>query len=120
MINLTSRAINHISSLVKMFQIKHFLAVVLVGFLLLTTNVNIALASESSNPAATKRVEQLVHQNDSSRPKTTGEWNKEARETEGSPGKRLQKIAGESGQALKEFGKVYPDTAKRSSGDLND
>lgn len=116
MINQIFRAIDGISFILRKLQIKQFVSVVLVGFLLLTTN----LAYESSNPAVTDKINQLVHQNDSPRPKTTGEWNKEARKTENSPGERLQKIAGESGQALKEFGKVYPDTAKRSTTDLKD
>ena len=53
--------------------------------------------------------------NHSVRPKTTNEWYKEARETEDSPGERLGNIAEESAQAVKEFGSIYPDTAKRTA-----
>lgn len=116
MINLISRAIAHMSSLLKELQVKRFLAVVLVGFLLLTTNVDL----ERSSHAVTDKINEVVHQNDSQRPKTTGEWNKEARETKDAPGERLQKIATESAEALKDFGSLYPDTAQRSAGSLQD
>lgn len=60
-------------------------------------------------------------QNDSSdRPKTTGEWNREARETAGEPGKRAGRIAKETGEAVKDFGKMYPDTAERSGDALQE
>lgn len=111
--NLISRAIAHINSFLNELQVKRFLAVVLVGFLLLSTNV----APESSNPAAAKIIDELVHQepNDSQRPKTVGDWQKEARETKDAPGERLQKIVGESAEAVKDFGGLYPDTAKASA-----
>ena len=111
MTNLISRAIAHTTSLLKELQVKRFLAVVLIGFLMLTTNVNY----EHSGQAVTDKIGEAVQQNDSQRPKTVGQWNKEARETEGAPGERLKKIATESGEAIKDFGSVYPDTAKRSA-----
>lgn len=116
MTNLISRAIALTSAFLKELQLRRFLAVVLVGFILLTINGE----PGSNNQAASERVKALVDQNDSQRPKTTGEWNKEARETRGSPGERLQKIAGESAEAVKDFGSLYPDTAKKSAPDLGD
>lgn len=114
--NLIPRAIAHISSLLKALQVKRFLAVALVGFLLLTTTVD----SGRNNKALSEQVRDEAHQIDSVRPKTTREWYEEARETEDSPGERLQKIGEESAQALKEFGSLYPDTAKRSTSNLDD
>lgn len=111
MTNLISKAIANISSVLNQFQVKRFLAVVLVGFLVLTTNV----ANESGSKALTNRINQALDQNDSQRPKTTGEWNREARETEGAPGERLKRIAGQSAEAVKDFGSLYPDTAERSA-----
>ncbi|MEH2162486.1 MAG: hypothetical protein V7K38_15940 [Nostoc sp.] len=114
MISLISRAISEISSLLKGLQIKSFLAVVLVGFLVLTTNV-----SPGQNDKALKeRVREQIEQNDAQRPKTTGQWNKEARETEGSLGKRLEKIGGESAEALKEFGSGYVEGAQKTASDV--
>jgi hypothetical protein len=114
--NLISRATAHITSLINGLQVKRFLAVVLVGFILLTTNVD----SKQNNKALTKQVREQAEQIDSVRPKTTREWYKEARETEDSPGERLQNIAEESAQAVKEFGSLYPDTAKRTAPVLQD
>jgi len=114
--NLISRSTAHITSLINGLQVKRFFAVVLVGFILLTTNVD----SGQNNKALTKQVREQAEQIDSVRPKTTREWYKEARETEDSPGERLQNIAEESAQAVKEFGSLYPDTAKRTAPVLQD
>lgn len=111
MINLVSKAFAQISSLVNQLQVKRFFAVALVGFLLLTTNV----ANERSSQGLTNRVNQALERNSSDRPQTVGEWNKEARETQGAPGERAKRIVGQSAEAVKDFGKVYPDTAKRSA-----
>jgi hypothetical protein len=110
MTNLISNAIARLTSLIKGFQVKQFLAVALVGFLLLTTNAQ----PGSENKALTKQVRERVHQGDSQRPKTTGEWLKEARQ-DAPLDKRIEQIGGESAAAVKDFGKLYPDTAKRSS-----
>jgi hypothetical protein len=114
--NLISRTTNHISSLLKGLQIKRFLAVVLVGFLLLTTNATLG----GDNTSLKERVREQVEQNDAQRPKTVGQWNKEARETKGSPGERLQKIGQESAEALKEFGSGYVEGAQETASDVAD
>lgn len=114
--NLISRAFAHISSQFDGLQLKRFLAVFLVGFLTLTTNVgflgnDIAFGEQGSSKA---------HQNDSVRPETTNEWYDDARKTEDSPGERLQKIGEQSAQAVKEFGQMYSDTADRSTSALKE
>lgn len=114
--NLISRAAGHINSLLNVFQVKRFLAVVLVGFLLLTTNAN----AGQNIKASAERVLDKAHQTDSVRPKTTNEWKEDARETDNSPGERLEKIAEQSGAAVKEFGEMYPSTAKITASSAND
>ncbi|MBN3905752.1 MAG: hypothetical protein HWQ35_03960 [Nostoc sp. NMS1] len=114
MINLISRKIGDITSVLKGLQVTRFLAVVLVGFLVLTTNVTYG----QNDKALKERVREQVQQDDSQRPKTIGEWNKEARETEGSPGKRLQKIGEESAEAFKQFGSGYVKGAKETADDV--
>jgi hypothetical protein len=116
MINLISRTIANITSLLKGLQVKSFLAVVVVGFLVLTTNV-----SDGQNDKGLKeRVREQVEQNDAQRPKTVGQWFKDARETEDSPGERLQKIGQQSGEALKEFGSGYVKGAQETASDVGD
>jgi len=114
MINLISRTVSYISSLLKGLQVKPFLAVVLVGFVVLTTNV----APGENNKGLKERVREQIQQDDSQRPRTIGEWNKEARETEGAPGKRLQKIGEESAEAFKQFGAGYVEGAEKTAGDV--
>ncbi|MEH2337503.1 hypothetical protein [Nostoc sp.] len=116
MINFISRTIGHISSLLKGLQVKSFLAVVLVGFLVLTTNVSYGQKDKGLG----ERVREQVEQNDAQRPKTVGQWNKEARETEGSPGERVQKITKESAEAFKEFGSGYVEGAQKTASDVGD
>src|SRR6476469_2117671 len=115
--NLISSAIAQVSSLLNQLQVKRFLAVVLVGFIFLTTN---AQPNSASSKAISDRINTVAHQNDSDRPKTTGEWNREAREINSADGEgRLQRIAKESTEAVKDFGGLYPDTADRSASDLD-
>ena len=66
------------------------------------------------------KIDRDLQRDDSDRPKTTGEWNREARETSGEPGKRLGRIAKETGEAVKDFGQMYPDTAERSGDALKE
>jgi hypothetical protein len=119
MANLFSKVITHIKVLLQEFQVKRFFAIALVGFLVLTTSLNSSIDSGRSSNNVTKRLDQVVHQDDADRPKTTGEWNREARQTEDAPGERAKRIAKESGEAVKQFGSVYPDTAKRTASDDN-
>ncbi len=114
--NIVKSAFASISSGFKQLQVKRFVAVVLVGFLLLSTNV----ARLDRSEALTNKVDNLVNQNDSDRPKTVGEWNKEARQTEDAPLERAKRIGKESAEAVKDFGQMYGDTAERSTPDLDD
>jgi hypothetical protein len=121
MTNSIDLAIGKIGSWLKEFQVKRVLVAVMVGFLLLSTSIGCNSQTRnltSQNPDLTSKVLDRVHQNDSDRPKTTGEWNREARQVEGMPGKRIERIGKESAEAVKEFGGVYPDTAKRSANEL--
>ncbi len=114
MMNLISRTMNHIKFLFQGVQIKSLLAVVLVGLMTLTTNV----AFGQNNQVLKEQVRQDIQQDDSQRPKTIREWNQEARETEGSPIQRLQKIGEESAEAFTEFGSGYVEGAKKTARDI--
>jgi hypothetical protein len=98
-------------------QSKRFLAVVLGGMLLLSTNVDIGHRSSEALGAI---INERIHQDDSQRPRTTREWREEARETEGLPGKRLQRIGKESAEAFKEFGSGYVEGAKETARDVGE
>ncbi|KJH70654.1 hypothetical protein [Aliterella atlantica] len=118
MTNMLSSAVNRISSLLKKFQVTRLVTLVLVGVLILTTNTNIA--QDRNTQAVTKKLDEVVHQDNSDRPKTIGEWEREGQETENAPGERVKRIAKESAEAVKDFGSLYPDTAKRSARDIDE
>lgn len=122
MLNLISLAITTsitqatsvFTSLFNRLQTKQFISMVLVGFLLLTTNVK----QDTGNPISNlfdKVTHQGSSQQNSQRPTTTGEWKKQAQETEGRPAERLKRIGKQSADAVKDMGSVYPDTAKRGA-----
>jgi hypothetical protein len=112
--NLISEAVAQIGAWFNSLQIKQFLSVILVGFLLLNTTV----APDRASKATIDKLERMVQQEDSRRPKTTGEWQQQAREVKGKPGERLERIGEQSADAIKEFGSMYPDVAKKSANEL--
>ncbi len=101
--------IHNISRWLQSFQVKHFLGIILVGCLMLTSGL-----SERPSQAITDRVDAIIHQDDSQRPKTTGEWQAEALETENAPGERIERIGEESADALRDWASLYPDVAEET------
>ena len=116
MTNLISKATARLTSLLKGLQVKQLLSVVFVGFLLLTTNVN---PGKNDRPLPAN-LRDRVNQNDADRPKTTGQWNQEAREVEGNPGERFKRIGKESAEAFKEFGSGYVKGAGKTADDVRE
>jgi len=117
MLNFISQAIAKFFSFFKSLQVQQFLPIVLIGFLLISTS---AAPSRNETQQAIKKLDQTVHQEDSTRPKTTGEWEQQAREVEGRPVERLKRIGKQSAEAVKDFGSMYSDTAERSAEAVND
>ena len=117
MLNFISQAIAKFFSFFKSRQVKQFLPIVLISFLILSINPS---PSRSETKQTIKKLDQTVHQEDSIRPKTTGEWEQQSRETEGRPVERLKRIGEQSAEAVKEFGSMYSDTAERSAEALKD
>lgn len=117
--NLISSAIANTISSVKKLSIKRTIAAVLAGFLLLITNVNPVNAARSDRPIG-ERIGEQQHQSsrESDRPKTTGEWNRQAREVEGDPGERLERIGEQSAEAFKQFGEGITNSFKEGARDL--
>jgi hypothetical protein len=114
MLNTIGRTIIQISKWFKNLQVRQFLSVVAIGFILLTTNV----PPDRASKATIDKLDRMVHQEDPQRPKTTGEWQQQAREVKGKPGERIERIGEQSADAIKEFGDMYPDVAKRSAKEL--
>jgi hypothetical protein len=98
----------------KSLQVRQLLSVVAIGLLLLNTPV----APDRASKATIDKLDRLVHQEDPQRPKTTKEWQQQAQEVKGNPGERIERIGEQSADAVKEFGQMYPDVAKRSANEL--
>ena len=107
-------SIAKIGSLFNRLQVQKFLSIVVVGFVLLTTNVEPDLATQST----VDRLDNIMEKENPERPKTTAEWKQQARETKGAPVERLKRIGEQSADAVKEFGSMYPEVAKNSKAEL--
>jgi hypothetical protein len=112
MIYLISKAIARIGSFLAIAQVKTFMATLFVGLIILTSGVN-----STSDVRASNKISGKVFESNSERPTTTREWYQKSAQTEDSPVERVKEIGKESAQAVKEWGSVYPDTAKRSAPD---
>ena len=106
----------NVKLLLNSLQIRQVLSTVLLSVLLMTSIVD----SDLSPKAITKEIDKVIHQDKEQRPKTTQEWNKQSRETEDKPGERVKRIEKQSVEAVKDFGSMYADTAKRSASELED
>lgn len=112
--SLISGSIAKISSLFDWLQIKQFLSIVMVGFMLLATNVDPDLATEST----VERLDNMIQKENPERPKTTAQWKQQARETKDKPIEKIKRIGEQSADAVKEFGSNYPEVAKNSAAEL--
>jgi hypothetical protein len=114
MLNLISKTIDYIRSLFTKQTLGSVLPVLLIGVLLLTTNIDRSPSEQNLG----KVVDRDIHQDSEKRPKTTGEWKQQSREVQGKPGELLKRVGGQSAEAVKDFGSVFPDTVERSAADL--
>ena len=114
MLSLIFGLIAKIGSLFNRLQVQKFLSIVMVGFVVLTTNVAPDIVTQST----VDRLDNIIQKENPERPKTTAEWKQQARETKGAPVERLKRIGEQSADAVKEFGSMYPDVAKNSAAEL--
>lgn len=114
MLNIITGTISQIGNWLKQIQVRQFLSIVAIGLFLLNTTP----APDRASKATIDKLDRMVHQEDPQRPKTTEEWQQQAREVKGKPGERLERIGEQSADAVKEFGQMYPDVAKRSANEL--
>ena len=114
MLNTIAQAVIQVGNWFKQLQVRQFLSVIAIGFILLNTTV----APDRVSKATIDKLDRLVNQENPDRPKTTAEWQQQAREVKGKPGERIERIGEQSADAIKEFGQMYPDVAKRSANEL--
>ena len=109
-------SIEKITSLLKSWHLDRVSAILIVGLLILTNNIEPNLSKQD----AIGKIDKMLQQDrDPNRPKTTAQWQQQARETKGNLGEKLERIGEQSADAIKEFGSMYPDVAKNSVRELN-
>lgn len=114
--NLIVQTFDRISAFLNRLQAKQLFAAILVGALLLTTNVG----PERDNPALGAKVRERVHQTDTAnRPKTTGEWNNEVYGDK-PLSERVNNTVRDSSEAFKQFGSGYVEGAKETGQQIRD
>jgi hypothetical protein len=112
MIAIISNAIAKVFSFLGDFQVKRFLAIAVIGILILGADVNPDRSSRPLSEKVNNRVEQANQR--SERPKTTGEFLDEAR-GDVPLGERIHNITRDSVEAFQDLGDQYGDAAKESA-----
>ncbi|MBD2484766.1 hypothetical protein [Planktothrix sp. FACHB-1365] len=112
------RMVSNIRSFLMQLQVQRFFAVVLVGFVLLNTTVDVQ-KYDRSNPVNKERIDQVAHQKDSDRPKTTGEFLDEA-EGDVPLNERFKNITRDSAEAFKDWGETYSKGVQNTGEKLKD
>jgi hypothetical protein len=118
--NWIRNAIASIKSYLSTFEIKRIFAPILASLLFLAatpdnTKLDANAIKMNSNPELRERIGNVLEQDDPERPTTTRQWEQEARETKGDPNERVKRIGEEAKDAVKDWGKLYPNTVKRSA-----
>lgn len=113
MFKVTTDAVAAFVRQLKRFQIgqrlQSFVAIAFVGLFLLTTSVD----SSSLNSSTKAMLNDVISRGAADgRPVTTAQWRGENQELKGNPGERIERIAEETGDAVKNMGEIYPGNAK--------
>ena len=89
-------------------KLDRFVAVVFVGFFLLTTSVD-----KSSLSASTKTMlNDMIAGGETGRPVTSAQWKAQNERLEDQPLERVEAIAKQSADAVGEMGEIYPGNVK--------
>lgn len=89
-------------------RLQSFVAIAFVGLFLLTTSVD----NSSLNNSTKAMLNDMIARGENGRPVTSAQWKAENEALEDQPGKRVKRIAKESGDAVEEMGEIYPGNAK--------
>jgi hypothetical protein len=98
----------------KRLQPQRWLSIAFVGLFLLGNSID----SSSLKQSTKDTLNDLTSRGDNGRPATTRQWQSESKRLEGQPGKKAERITQEAGEAVKEFGEIYPENAKTLMPDL--
>jgi hypothetical protein len=110
MIHLIQSAIAHLKTYISTLHLRRVVTAVMIGFLVLGASTGM----ERPTADMQRGVDRVLQKDNPDRPTTTGDWNREAQETADDAGERVKRIGKETKEAVKDWGNLYPDTAKRS------
>ncbi len=108
MVSVITRLAQSISRVWKALRLQQFVAIAFVGLFLLTSSVD----SADLKPSTKTMLNDVIARGENGRPKTAGQWKSENKQLEGQPGKKVERIAKESADAVGEMGEIYPGNAK--------
>jgi hypothetical protein len=111
---------NRVISFFNEVNVQRAAALILAAFAFLLTVAPQQARAAQSAAAIQEKAENILQDDDSNRPKTTRQWNQEARETEGKPLERTKRIVNETADAVEDWAELYPDVAERSIPALQD
>ena len=114
--NLT-KTTNAISRLLKKLQVQRLFSVLLAGFVLLTTSINLNADPQTTGAQIRQRLEET--DNYAERPKTTGQFLDEAR-GDIPFNERMYNITRDSSEALQQLGQEYTSGVKENVQNLKD
>lgn len=111
-------AIAHLRSLLQNLQFRQAVAVMVIGFWLLTSGMDIRNA-EGQAPRLTQKIQQEIHTKDSDRPKTTGEFLDEAR-GDVPLDERIDNIVRDSKEAFQDWGEEYAKGIRKTGDQIQE
>lgn len=100
--------LTRISKALGKLQIRRIAALVLVSLVLMTNTV---LAADLS-PNIESKLDRLINQGNTGRPRTTGQWQARNEELHGKPGEQLEQIGEQTADAVGSMAEIYPQNAK--------
>ena len=100
--------LSRIGAILKSIQLKQLVTAVLLGAVLITTNV----AAADLSPGVKAKLDETISKGETGRPRTTEQWQEENEALQGQPGKQLERIAKESADAIGEMAEIYPQNVR--------
>lgn len=100
--------VQRICAALRTLNLQRFVSAAIAAMLLLTTSVDNADLNDSTKAM----LNDMIARGENGRPVTSAQWKAENEKLEGEPGKRVERIAKESADAVEEMAEIYPGNAK--------
>lgn len=98
--------------ILKSIQWQQVIAASFVGILLLTMQFPTQIADANLDSSTQNRLEEVRTKGEQGRPRTTGQWQSEKESLSGQPGKVVERMGKEAGDAVGNVADTYGQTIK--------